>query len=63
MEIGSKLIRYRNLRGLSQKQSAMRAGMAPSQLSRYEHGRAQPSLRTLERLARALRVRISDLFW
>ena len=63
MEIGSKLIRYRNVRGLSQRQFAMRVGMAPSQLSRYERGHAQPSLRTLERLARALRVRISDLFW
>jgi transcriptional regulator with XRE-family HTH domain len=39
--------------GLSQRQLAARAGMAQSEIARIENGRREPSLRTLERLARA----------
>lgn len=63
MDIGSKLVRFREMQGCSQKQLALRVGMAASQLSRYERGHARPSLRTLEKLAHGLRVRIRDLFW
>ena len=63
MDLGSKLIRLRSMRGWSQKELAQRLGMAPSQLNRYERGTARPTLKTVQRLARGLRVRVRDLFW
>lgn len=63
MEIKGRLIRLREATGLDQYELAKRAGMSPSQLNRYERGKSRPTLPTLERLARALRVRVSDLFW
>ena len=63
MDIGSRLVALRKMRGWSQKELARRVGMAPSQMNRYERGQARPMLRTIQRLARGLRVKVRDLFW
>jgi transcriptional regulator with XRE-family HTH domain len=39
--------------GLSQAELARRSGLQPSVLSAYEHGRRQPSVAALARIARA----------
>jgi len=48
-------------RGLSQMALAERAGIARTYLARLELGQQDPTLATLEKLARALRVRIGEL--
>ena len=63
MDIGSRLVQFREARELSQKELAGRTGIAPSQLCRYERGLTRPALKTLEKLAAGLRVRLGDLFW
>ena len=63
MDISGRLVQLRQSRQLSQQQLAQRVGMAPSQLNRYERGVSRPALKTLEKLARGLRVQVRDLFW
>ena len=63
MDISARLVQLRQARELSQQQLAQRVGMAPSQLNRYERGVSRPGLKTLEKLARGLRVEVRDLFW
>ena len=47
--------------GLTQEQLAAKAGITQSHLSRLELGKYVPTLATLERLARALRIPLSEL--
>jgi len=63
MDIGSRIRFYRKLRGLSQQQLASQLRMAASQLSRYETGWTEPTLAVLARIARALKVSVSDFFF
>ena len=49
----------RALSGMSQKQLAAAAGMDQSDISKIERGAANPSVSTLERIARALGARLS----
>src|SRR4051812_34470075 len=60
--VGGALIgEIRRESGLSQAELARRTGMQRSVLSAYEHGRRQPSVAALARIARAagLEVRVS----
>ena len=52
----------REERGLTQVRLAVDADMNPATLNRIEQGKANPNLKTLERLARALGVEVVDLF-
>jgi transcriptional regulator with XRE-family HTH domain len=57
--------RIRELRtekGLTQVRLAVAADMNPATLNRIEQGKANPNLKTLERLADALGVEVGDLF-
>ena len=54
-----KLIRER--KGLSQRALAAKAKMSQTFLSNVESGKADPSLSTLTRLAKALGVTVSEL--
>lgn len=51
--LARELIAARTRAGLSQEQVAERMGTSQSTVARLESGRALPSLRTLERYARA----------
>ncbi|AEJ43805.1 helix-turn-helix domain-containing protein [Alicyclobacillus acidocaldarius] len=55
------LQRIRNERGLSQAALAKRVGVVQSAISQFESGAVQPAIDTLERLADALNVPISEL--
>jgi len=56
------VIRLRRLeREWSQERLALEAGMKPSEVSHLESGRRNPKVGTLERLAKALGVRSSDI--
>lgn len=57
--------RIRELRaakGVSQATLAVTAGMDPATLNRLEQGKANPNLKTLEKLADALEVEVPELF-
>jgi transcriptional regulator with XRE-family HTH domain len=53
--------RYREARGLTQRQLADQIGRSPSFLSHVENGDYLPSTKTLLALSRVLGVPISDL--
>jgi len=50
----SALIKARNEAGLTQKELSSRTGIDQAILSRIENGNANPSLKTLDRLAKGL---------
>lgn len=61
MTIGEKIRRIRKERNLTQKQLGDLCGMADSAIRRYEIGKGNPKFETLERIAKALRVPVSDI--
>jgi len=60
---GELIAQIRSAAGLSQAELARRCGMQRSVLSAYEHGRRQPSVAALARIARAagMELEISPL--
>ena len=52
------IIDARKARGLTQKQLAEKSGIAQADISRLERGNANPSLRTLNRLAKGMGMRL-----
>lgn len=48
------MIDARNAEGLTQKELAVRSGIAQGDISKLENGNANPSIRTLQRLATAM---------
>ncbi|MEW6682526.1 MAG: helix-turn-helix transcriptional regulator [Nitrospirota bacterium] len=60
--LGARIKELRKRRGWTQDQVAERTGIDPKHLSRLEVGAGFPSLDTLERLARVLRVDLKDFF-
>lgn len=56
-----KLKRLRKARGLTQKQLAEKVSVAWATIARIEIGNRRPSLQLLERLAKALKVKVAEL--
>lgn len=48
------MIDARNAEGLTQKELSVRSGIAQCDISKLENGNANPSIRTLQRLATAM---------
>ncbi len=63
MIIGERLRALREERNLTQGDIEKRTGLMRFYLSRIENGHTAPSLRTLEKLARALEVPLYQLFY
>lgn len=61
-ELGQKVRLLREHKGWSQSQLARAAGMTQSAVARFEAGGTVPTLPVLERLARALNVRLEVKF-
>jgi transcriptional regulator with XRE-family HTH domain len=59
--LGGNVRHYRKLKGMTQEQLALEAGMERSYVSDLERGQRNPSVRALGRLAKALRVQPSLL--
>ncbi len=61
---GELIAGIRNVSGLSQAELARRSGLQQSVLSAYEHGRRQPSVAALARIARGagLELELSPAF-
>ena len=62
MRTFSEQLRHLRLkRGLTQHTLAEKTGLNPQQIVRYEHGRSQPMLDALTRLAKALGCSLDEL--
>ena len=59
---GANVRRWRKERGLSQEELAARAELHPTYLSGIETGYRNPTVKIVGRIARALKVRPSQLF-
>jgi transcriptional regulator with XRE-family HTH domain len=63
MDVGTRLKQFRELKGLSQDQIEKRTGLPRCYLSRVENGHTVPTLKTLEKFARALEMALYQLFY
>ena len=61
MNVGAQIKQRRLDRGLTQAALAAKAGIHRVYLAHVEDGRKTPSLGVLERLAKALRTKITEL--
>jgi len=59
--MAEKLKALRERRGLTQEQLSEKSGVSRSYLARLETGRQDPTLSTLEKLAKALGVKVGRL--
>lgn len=59
--LGSKICRARKLRGLTQEDLAMFASVDRTYIARIETGRANPSMRVLNKIARVLKLKVFTL--
>ena len=62
MNLGEAIRKIRQEKGLSQGEMQKRTGILRSYLSRVENGHTVPSFATLQRLAAAMEVTLSDFF-
>ena len=61
MSIAQRLSSLRKNKGLTQQALADAVGLHVTQVKRYEYNQSQPSLETLKKIAKALRVTIDSL--
>ncbi|PIY32387.1 MAG: XRE family transcriptional regulator, partial [Bacteroidetes bacterium CG_4_10_14_3_um_filter_42_6] len=61
MNIGEQIKRIRAAKGLSQKEVIISAGLDKAQYSRIENGKTDPYFSTVERIAKAMGISLSDL--
>jgi len=59
--LAKRIKALREQRGLSQESLAAKAGVSRGYLARLETGRHDPTVGTVEKLAKALRVKVTDL--
>ena len=59
--LSMRLKKLREARGLTQEQLAEKAGFSRAYIARLEIGRHDPALSTLEKLAKALKVKVGRL--
>lgn len=62
MSVGQQIKAAREAKQLSQKQVALSIDMDPSQYSKIENGKTDPSISTIEKITKALGVSLSELF-
>lgn len=62
MQIGQRIRKQRKALGATLEQIAFEAGMDASNLSRIERGIQQPSSVLLQRIARALKVGVGEIY-
>lgn len=59
--LGNNIKKYRKLAGLTQEQLAMKIRVTPTYVGFIEQGQRNPSLNTLDKIARTLSVELRDL--
>ncbi len=59
----NRLHEIRDARNLSLRELAKSTGISKAQLNRIENGQSDPTLKTMCRIAKALNMKIEDIFW
>ena len=59
--IGATIRKLRETKGLTQDQLAAAVGMMRSHISRIEAAKHRPTLETLEKIAKALKISVAEL--
>jgi transcriptional regulator with XRE-family HTH domain len=59
--VATRIKTLREHRGMTQEELAEKAGVSRTYLARLETARQDPTLSTLEKLAKALRVKVAKL--
>lgn len=62
MNIGNRIKQIRTSKKLSQKELALSIGIDQGQYSRMENSKVEPTLSSLEKIAEALDIKITELF-
>ncbi|MGE4483806.1 MAG: helix-turn-helix domain-containing protein, partial [Oscillospiraceae bacterium] len=60
-EMGKKLSRYRNIKGMTIKDMSLKSGLSPALISQLERGIGNPTLSVLNALASAMEISLSLL--
>jgi transcriptional regulator with XRE-family HTH domain len=60
--VGKQIQKLRELKGISQQDLAAKCNFEKSNMSRLEAGRVNPTLCTLEKVAKALDITLAELF-
>ena len=60
--VGERIRYFRNLRGWSQETLALQAEINPAFLGHLERGLKSPTIKTLEKIVRALDISLAELF-
>ncbi|MEY8331390.1 helix-turn-helix transcriptional regulator [Lachnospiraceae bacterium 48-33] len=61
MTVGEKIKKYRKEKGLTQKKLGELCGINEANIRKYELGKANPKIETIEKIANALNVQIIDI--
>jgi transcriptional regulator with XRE-family HTH domain len=61
-QLGQNVAIYRRRAGLTQVKLAKKVGVAPETINRLERGKSIPSIATIEKVAGAIGVELSELF-
>lgn len=61
-KIAKKIREIRKAKGVSQEKLALIAGLNTAYIGYIERGERKPSVVTLDKIARALRVKVKDFF-
>ncbi|MDD4923967.1 MAG: helix-turn-helix transcriptional regulator [Dehalococcoidales bacterium] len=62
IKFGNRVREIRNDAGISQEELAFRAGIHRTYLGGIERGERNPSLKNIDRIAKALNIEIAELF-
>lgn len=60
--VGKNIKRIRESKGISQQELAAKCNFEKSNMSRLEAGRVNPTLSTLEKVAKSLDISLTELF-
>lgn len=61
-KLGKRIRKYRRERRMSQEELADRVGLHYTTISRIERGISNPPVQTVNKIAKALKASLSDLF-
>lgn len=59
----NKLHETREEKGVSLRELAKHAGVSKTQINEIENWQSDPTLKTMCRIAKALNMKIEDIFW
>lgn len=62
IKVGKHIQELRELKAMSQQELAAKCNFEKSNMSRLEAGRVNPTLSTLEKVAKALDISLAELF-